>query len=139
MSQQATHPPCSTGGCLCGRVQYRIEAALVDIAHCHCRMCRKSSGGIVTTWVTVTRHALTWTGNPPRSHASSPDTDRYFCEYCGALLALHTQRAPGTIDITVATLDEPQRHPATRHIWFADHLPWLHLDEALPHEDQETL
>ena len=28
---QATHQPCSTGGCLCGQVQYRIEATLADI------------------------------------------------------------------------------------------------------------
>ena len=136
---QATHQPCSTGGCLCGQVQYRIEAVLVDIAHCHCGMCRKSSGGIVTTWVTVPRDAFAWTRSQPRRYASSVQTDRYFCDHCGALLALHTTRAPSTIDVTVATLDDPQQHPANRHIWFAEHLPWLHLDEDLPHEDQETI
>ena len=136
---QATHQPCSTGGCLCGQVQYRIDAALVDIAHCHCGMCRKSSGGIVTTWVTVPRNAFAWTRSQPRHFVSSAHTDRWFCGDCGALLALSTQRAPATIDVTVATLDHPQQHPANRHIWFTEHLPWLHLDEELPHEDQEIL
>ena len=136
---QATHQPCSTGGCLCGQVQYRIDTALVDIAHCHCEMCRKSSGGIVTTWVTVPLAAFAWTQSEPRCFASSAHTHRYFCGECGASLALVTQRAPDTIDVTVATLDHPQQHPANRHIWFAGHLPWLHLDEDLPHEDQEIL
>ena len=136
---QATYQPCSTGGCLCGQVQYRIDTALVDIAHCHCEMCRKSSGGIVTTWVTVPLAAFAWTQSEPRRFASSAHTHRYFCGECGASLALVTQRAPDTIDVTVATLDHPQQHPANRHIWFAGHLPWLHLDEDLPHEDQEIL
>ena len=32
------------GGCLCGRVRYRVMAAPLDGAYCHCRMCQKSSG-----------------------------------------------------------------------------------------------
>lgn len=133
----ATHS--HAGGCLCGRVRYRIDAPLEDIAHCHCGMCRKSSGGIVTTWVTVPREAFAWISGEPRNHASSPHTQRFFCGDCGALLALHTTRAAATVDVTIATLDEPQRHPARRHIWFTDHLAWLHLDETLPHEQHEIL
>lgn len=138
MSAHPAAPP-HAGGCLCGRVRYRIDAPLDDIAHCHCGMCRKSSGGIVTTWVTVPCETFTWTNGAPRSHASSPHTQRYFCGDCGAQLALHTTRASATMDVTIATLDEPQQHPARRHIWFNDHLPWLHLDENLPHEPHETL
>ena len=41
-------------------------------------------------------------------------------------------------DITVATLDHPEDHPATRHIWTSSRLPWLHLDEDLPGEPEET-
>ncbi|KRG71246.1 GFA family protein [Pseudoxanthomonas dokdonensis] len=125
------------GGCLCGQLRYRISAALEDIAHCHCRMCRKASGGIVTTWVTVPLAAVQWIHGTPRTFASSTHTTRYFCAGCGAQLALYTQRAADTIDITVATLDDAARHPANRHIWYDSRLPWLHLDEELPHEEQE--
>ncbi|MCH8962083.1 MAG: protein kinase, partial [Bacteroidetes bacterium] len=41
-------------------------------------------------------------------------------------------RYPDDIDVTLGTLDHPERHPAGRHVWVADKLPWLHLDEALP-------
>jgi len=135
----APEPATVRGGCLCGRVRYRIAAPLADIAHCHCGMCRRATGGIVTTWVTVPLDAFAWEGEAPRAYDSSAHTRRWFCGGCGAQLALHTQRAPAGIDVTVATLDAPQDHPATRHIWYADRLPWLHLDPELPHEPGETL
>jgi hypothetical protein len=127
------------GGCLCGRVRYRIDAALDDIAHCHCGMCRRASGGIVTTWATVPLAAFAWTGDAPAQYASSAHARRWFCGGCGGQLALHTTRAAESIDVTVATLDRPQDHPATRHIWYADHLPWLEIDPQLPREAGETL
>lgn len=53
-----------------------------------------------------------------------------------ALITLHS---PQTIDITVSTLDRPQLAPPRRHIWTDSRLPWLHLDEHLPGEFEETL
>ena len=126
-----------SGGCLCGGVRYLITAPLQDIAHCHCSMCRRH-GGIVTTWVTVPREAFAWTSGQAKPYRSSASTTRYFCPGCGALLALATERAPTTVDVTVATLDHPEQHPANRHIWFGDRLSWLSLDEELPHEHTEN-
>jgi hypothetical protein len=64
---------------------------------------------------------------------------RYFCGECGAHLALVTEHSPGSIDVTVATLDHPEKVPARRHIWIGSRLPWLHLDEQLPGEAEEKL
>ncbi|MNE49067.1 hypothetical protein D3C80_1435650 [compost metagenome] len=50
-----------------------------------------------------------------------------------------TERSPESIDVTVATLDDPERVRANRHIWIGSRLSWLHLDEHLPGEDEETL
>ncbi|AFK69616.1 glutathione-dependent formaldehyde-activating protein [Pseudomonas putida ND6] len=54
-------------------------------------------------------------------------------------MALVTTHSPQTIDVTVATLDHPERVRANRHIWVGSRLPWLHLDEDLPSEDEERL
>ncbi|KFN43370.1 GFA family protein [Arenimonas oryziterrae] len=126
------------GACLCGGIRYRLDAPLTDIAHCHCSMCRRNSGGIVTTWVTVPRAAFVVTRGELRSYQSSRITTRHFCSDCGALIALFTEQSPESVDVTVATLDHPEDHPPGRHIWFADRLPWLNLDTELPHEDGET-
>jgi hypothetical protein len=32
------------GGCLCGQLRYRFEGPVPDIAYCHCRLCRQSTG-----------------------------------------------------------------------------------------------
>jgi hypothetical protein len=128
-----------TGGCHCGALRYRFEAPLRDIAHCHCSICRRTSGGLVTTWISVPLDAFGWTRGTPAQYASSATCTRYFCGNCGAQLALYTRRSPRTLDVTVATLDEPQLAPADRHIWVTSRLPWLSLDPQLPSEDEEAL
>lgn len=127
------------GGCHCGALRYRFAAPLQDIAHCHCSICRRSTGGIVTTWITVPATAFQWLRGTPQAYASSASCTRYFCPTCGAHLALATTLSPATLDVTVATLDEPERAVPDRHIWVQSRLPWLDLDDHLPEEQQEVI
>lgn len=128
-----------TGGCHCGQLRYAFAAPLRDIAHCHCSICRRTSGGIVTTWITVPRTSFQWTAGQPGAYASSSSCTRYFCRHCGCQLALFTDLSPDSLDVTVATLDEVERAAADRHIWVNSRLPWLQLDPQLPEEDEEQL
>lgn len=128
-----------SGGCQCGALRYQFQAPLRDIAHCHCSVCRRSSGGIVTTWITVPLASFRWLAGVPREYASSASCTRSFCPTCGAQLCLFTTLSPQTLDITVATLDHPELAPADRHIWVQNRLPWLHLDPQLPEEWQEFI
>jgi hypothetical protein len=128
-----------TGGCHCGQLRYQFSGALHDIAHCHCSICRRVSGAVVTTWITVPASAFQWLTGEPARYDSSSTCARYFCRNCGAQLALVTQLSADTIDVTIATLDHPEQAPAERHIWTDSRLPWLHLDEHLPSEPEETL
>jgi hypothetical protein len=127
------------GGCLCGGLRYEFTAPLQDIAHCHCSTCRRSSGGIVTTWISVPLTSFRWLACAPREYASSATCTRSFCPTCGAQLTLFTRLSPDSLDVTIATLDEPALAPADRHIWVQSRLPWLHLDEHLPQEQQEHI
>lgn len=127
------------GGCHCGALRYAFSGPLQDIAHCHCSVCRRVSGGLVTTWITVPREAFSWVKGPPVRYDSSSTCQRFFCGHCGAHLALATRLSPESIDVTIATLDHPELAPADRHIWADSRLPWLHLDEHLPQEPEETL
>lgn len=128
-----------TGGCHCGQLRYAFNAPLQDIAHCHCSICRRTSGGIVTTWLTVPAARFRWTQGAPTAYLSAPGCVRYFCGRCGCQLTLHTQLSPDSLDITVASLDQPERAPAARHIWVKSRLPWLRLDPQLPEEDEESI
>lgn len=127
------------GGCHCGRLRYRIDAPVQDIAHCHCSICRRTTGGIVTTWMTVPLASFHWSHGTAAAYASSASCIRYFCSHCGCHLVLFTSLSPDSLDITVASLDHPGQAPADRHIWVSNRLPWLQLDPQLPAEDEEVL
>jgi hypothetical protein len=127
------------GGCQCGAVRYRFRAPLSDIAHCHCSICRRSTGGILVTWISVPLDAFTWSRGEPAQYVSSPTCTRYFCGQCGAHLALFSSLSAQTLDVTVATLEQAEKAPADRHIWTDSRLPWLRVDVHLPEEQQELL
>ncbi len=120
------------GGCLCGAIRYRLTGPIESVAHCHCGMCRRASGAPVVTWLTVPAARFTVTKGEPARWKSSAHAERTFCPSCGAQITFWSTRYPDEIDVTLGTLDHPERYPAARHVWVADKLPWLHLDEALP-------
>lgn len=128
-----------TGGCHCGALRYQFHSRLEDIAHCHCSVCRRTTGGIVTTWITVPLPGFRWLAGTPTVYPSSATCSRSFCPACGAHLTLFTTLSPDTLDVTIATLDYPEQAPADRHIWVKSRLPWLHLDPRLPEEDEEYI
>ena len=53
------------GGCHCGALRYRLEGTLTDVAHCHCTICRRVSGGLVVTWLTLPRTGFQWLSGEP--------------------------------------------------------------------------
>lgn len=120
------------GGCLCGAIRYRVTGPIESAAHCHCNSCRRSAGAAFVTWFTVERKRFAWTTGAPRQYASSPGVTREFCGACGTDLAYSSERAPATIDITLGSLDCAAGHPAEQHVWTADKLEWMHVDEHLP-------
>lgn len=120
------------GGCLCGTVRYRVEGAIESVGHCHCNSCRRSAGAAFVTWFTIDLKRFAWTRGRPKRFASSPGVTREFCGDCGTELAYSNEKYADSIDITLGSLDCAAGHPADRHIWTADKLPWLHLDDHVP-------
>lgn len=132
---KATHE----GGCLCGAVRYRVDGPIDSVAHCHCESCRRSAGAVFVTWFTIPRERLMWTKSSPRQFTSSPGVTRQFCGTCGTELAYSKEKTATFIDLTLGSLDCASGHPADRHVWTADRLDWLHIDDHLPaHEGWST-
>lgn len=127
------------GGCFCGDIRYRVDGQIESVGHCHCNSCRRSSGAVFVTWFTVGREQFRWTAGSPRQYRSSPGVTREFCGRCGTELAYSSEQAAKTVDITLGSLDCAAEHPADRHIWTADRIGWLHVDDHLPaHEGWST-
>jgi hypothetical protein len=144
MSRTPTLDAAVTGGCLCGHVRYRLPAVPTDVAHCHCRICQRSTGAPVVTWATVARADLEVEG-APAWYRSSPAARRGFCPACGTQLFFAFDADAGAtradapaapaaeIDVAVATFDEPDRCRPTRNIWTTSRRAFLHgFDADLP-------
>ena len=42
-----------TGGCQCGRIRYTVDVLEADAYLCHCKMCRRATGGASIAFVGV--------------------------------------------------------------------------------------
>ena len=59
-----TGPP-AEGGCLCGAIRYRVSGEAVAATLCHCRSCRRASGGTNVAWAVFDKSELEWIGDEP--------------------------------------------------------------------------
>ena len=120
------------GRCLCGRVRYRISAAPRSADYCHCRMCRRAAGAPVVARLTVANAAFAWIEVGPAVYRSSVRAERLFCPICGSQLVFRAQAEPETLDVTLATLDDPPAIAPDHHSWTASRIAWFEIKDDLP-------
>ena len=122
-----------SGGCLCGDVRYEVRGDPVYVFHCHCSMCRRAGGTAFQTWAGLEEGALTLTQGSPERYESSSFATRGFCARCGGQLFYeYTEGQSPRWWVTVGTLDRPEQISPQRHVFSADGVPWLHMQDGLP-------
>jgi hypothetical protein len=94
-------------------------------------MCRRASGAPFVAWFSVPRSQLRLSGEPRRFRSSDKAT-RGFCPDCGTALTFELDGAADEIDITTASLDDPNRVPPADHIYASSRIAWIKLADALP-------
>jgi hypothetical protein len=99
--------PVLTGGCQCGAVRYTLYAPPDRAGICHCRMCQKSVGGPFKAWANVRMQEFAWTRGQPSTFQSSSAATRGFCQRCGTPLFFAYVKRPGSISLTIGSLDTP--------------------------------
>jgi hypothetical protein len=120
-----------TGGCVCGGTQYLLKSRPFALIDCHCIDCRRSAGASYVTWGSVRREDLVVTRGEPRKIAHA-NRIRSFAACCGTHLFFEDAKDSETIDVTIASLDEPASFAPQKAIWLEDKLPWVMIDESLP-------
>ena len=122
------------GGCACGKLRYRLASAPFDTGWCHCRLCQKVSGSpaLVFTTVPVDDFVIEQGDDQIGEVALVAFGRRRFARCCGTPLAIHVDWQPDTIDVTVASLDDPAALPPGFHIWMASAIPWAEPGDHLP-------
>lgn len=98
------------GGCLCGEVQYQINAEPDPNLQftCHCRDCQQVTGTGHARSMGVAEEHVEWTGKAKTfelTSAAGNKVDTGFCENCGAPLFKKAIMMPGMVFFHVGSLD----------------------------------
>lgn len=126
MSQDAL-----TGGCFCGRIRYAVTATPRKATLCHCADCRRIAGAPAVAWFSVDRSGFRVTGGTPKRFRSSDRAARSFCPDCGTPF-LFEEDGSHEIDVSTATLDDPNQVPPVDHSWAQSLVVWDHLSPDIP-------
>ena len=111
------------GGCLCGAIRYTVTGEPVSVSICHCATCRKSAGAPSVAWAVCNRDNFKIIKGEMAVYASSPNVQRGHCGTCGTSLTFF-EVGEDTIDVTVASLDDPEHLSPTKEIWLSHRLSW---------------
>jgi hypothetical protein len=118
------------GGCLCGAVRFKAEGEPINVRICHCRNCQKAMGSPFFARALFDQKALTIQGDTSR-YPSSEALDRVFCKTCGT--RPFSSRKNGTATgVALAVFDDRNAFAPTEHIWVAEKMEWVKLDDGLP-------
>lgn len=121
-----------SGGCYCGQVRYEAEAQPFQETVCHCADCRRIVGAASVAWFTVPLAAFRFTAGEPSNFRSSAHATRRFCGVCGTSLTFERDDLSDEIDVTIASLDDPDAVPPKDHTHAAGKLSWTALRDGLP-------
>lgn len=118
-----------TGGCACGAVRFRLEAAPLVVHACHCKNCQRQTGAWHAVNALLESHLVTLLrGELVHQHLSTPSGAGQSVTRCAlcqtAVWSNYHSFSRGHGDIVrfvrVGTLDEAWRLPPDVHIYTAD-------------------
>src|SRR5262245_5519324 len=120
------------GGCLCGAVRYTAKGKPDHMGHCHCAMCRKSTGAAFGTFAGFPSADVRFTKGKPKYFRSSKWAARGFCAKCGSTLVYKLVKDNSKIWLSVGSMDDVSAVKPEMHIFTAEMAPWLKLADGLP-------
>ncbi|CAI7677845.1 unnamed protein product [Penicillium pancosmium] len=97
------------GSCMCGGVQYAVQAEEYMSALCHCTDCQKWTGGAFTSNAVVPRTSFKLTKGTCTSYdakgASGKINKHFFCPTCGSSIYTELEIMPDMTCVKAGTLD----------------------------------
>jgi hypothetical protein len=121
------------GGCTCGSVRYRLNAAPMMVHCCHCRWCQRETGsGFVINAIVETSN-LEVTGETvmvDTPSASGKGQKIMRCPKCHVALWSHyARRGTALAFVRVGTFGDPSAVQPDVHIFISTKLPWVRIPQ----------
>ena len=125
-----------TGGCLCGALRYEAAVTESENWYCHCRMCQKATGSVVSTSAIIKKSQLRMLKGTAKFYQSSTDIERGFCANCGSPMFFRPI-TEDWISILSGTLDDPEVAPPEGHYGVESRISWLKIVDDLKQQCTE--
>lgn len=125
------------GGCLCGRLRYRLTAPPIVVNCCHCRDCQRLSGSAFAINAMIeTSHVQrlgpSWSREDEALDVAG-GSRRWCCVACGVLLfADHHLFADAMRFVRVGTLDRGEEVSPDAHFFVRSKHPWVVIPDGVP-------
>jgi hypothetical protein len=126
-----------TGGCLCGALRYEAAVSESENWYCHCRMCQKATGSVVSTSALIKKSQLRMLKGTAKFYQSSTDIERGFCANCGSPMFFRPIKEDW-ISILSGTLDDPEVAPPQGHYGVESRISWLKIVDDLKQKCTEN-
>lgn len=124
------------GGCFCGAVRYRLEAAPMFVHCCHCHDCQRQTGSAFVLNALIETSNVTILKGAPEPVAMATDSGRphsiFRCAKCRTAMWSEYGGIAKLRFVRVGTLDDPGVLPPDVHIYTRSKLPWVALPEGVP-------
>jgi hypothetical protein len=124
------------GGCSCGAVRYRMEAAPMFVHCCHCLDCQRQTGSAFVINALVETAAVAVQGAQPVRFEMPTESGRphgiYRCGACGIAVWSEYGGVAALRFVRVGTLDDPRAAPPDVHIYVRSKQPWVTLPASVP-------
>lgn len=122
------------GKCLCGQVKIEISGPITSIIHCHCSLCRKSTGSAFATNGFVNSDDLKLVAGQEllRFYEMKPGRKRHFCGTCASPVFSSNEADPTRIRLRLGILDSDIVEKPISHNFVTSKANWEDLDAQLP-------
>lgn len=124
-----------TGSCLCGSIQYAVDAFSGNMTHCHCSMCRKFHGAAFASYGAVKLEDFHWLKGEEalKEYVAENGTRRMFCGNCGAsLIFVSFNDEDRFVELALGTLDSEIDMEPDAHIFTRYSASWVRITDGLP-------
>lgn len=120
------------GSCFCGGVRYEADQVAV-MSHCHCVVCRKTSGAAFATWAHVEPRYFRFVQGEQlvKKHLNAEGMGREFCGVCGSPVPGKPEHMTSW-SIPAGTLDDDPEVRPVAHVFVSSRAHWWTIGDDLP-------
>lgn len=124
------------GSCLCGAVKIELNGNITDIIHCHCSLCRKSSGTAYATNGFIESKDLNVSGKEFLAfYEVKPGKKRHFCRVCASPIYSSNDQNKDKLRVRLGIFDSEISERPISHNFVSSKACWDDLDDTLPRYD----